>query len=128
LRQSCAVFFRNLQICDLWINHKKFPICDLLTGTPNKFGDLRKQNSVRPRTFGFADFKKKFACPPLCAFVSLLFDFILPLPPSQTPPPSPSPIPRIFILLPEKRNFHHIGRISCYKRTLFKRLLKQKFP
>jgi hypothetical protein len=31
--QSCAVFFRNLGICDLWINHENMQIFDLRTGT-----------------------------------------------------------------------------------------------
>jgi hypothetical protein len=41
LRQNCAVFCRYLQICGLRKNHKKFRICDLRTGTPRKFADLR---------------------------------------------------------------------------------------
>ncbi len=33
-RLSCAVFCRNLWICDLWVNQENLRICDLRTGTP----------------------------------------------------------------------------------------------
>ncbi len=41
-RQSCAVFWKNLRICDLRINHENLQICYLRTGTPKKSADLRK--------------------------------------------------------------------------------------
>jgi hypothetical protein len=41
LRKSCAVFCRNLRICNLRINVKELRICDLRTGIPKKFVDLR---------------------------------------------------------------------------------------
>jgi hypothetical protein len=44
LRQSSALFCRNLQICDLWINHKNLLICDFWTNSPRKFADMRLRN------------------------------------------------------------------------------------
>jgi hypothetical protein len=44
LRQSSALFRRNLQICDLWINHKNLLICDFWTNSPRKFADMRLRN------------------------------------------------------------------------------------
>jgi hypothetical protein len=36
LTQSCTVFFRNVQFCDLRINHENLGICNLRTDTPKK--------------------------------------------------------------------------------------------
>ncbi len=59
--QSCAVFRRNLRIYQ-----EKLGICDLRTGAPKKFTDLRLRNEPK-NLGGFAICRlfKKFACPPL---------------------------------------------------------------
>ena len=43
LKQICAVFYGNLPVCDLQINHKNLQICYLQSGmtTPKKFAVLQ---------------------------------------------------------------------------------------
>jgi hypothetical protein len=41
LRQSCAVYSRNLRICNLGINHENVRIFDLWTGKPKKLAALQ---------------------------------------------------------------------------------------
>jgi hypothetical protein len=64
LKQSCALFCRNLRIFYLKINHKNLRICYLRNGTPKKLSDLRFRNE--PKNFAdlrFADFKKCLCLP-----------------------------------------------------------------
>ncbi len=60
--KNTAVFLVNLRICDLQVNHYKFvkfAICDMRTGTLQKFADLRLLNEPK----NLRTNKKKFACP-----------------------------------------------------------------
>jgi hypothetical protein len=52
---SCAVFCRNLWICDLWVNHENLRICDLRTGTHIRNLRISKEKV----DLRFADFYKK---------------------------------------------------------------------
>jgi hypothetical protein len=47
LRQSCRIFCRNLRICNDRIINIKLRICDLRTGIPKKFADLRLRNEPK---------------------------------------------------------------------------------
>ncbi len=65
LRQSSALFCRNLQICDLWINHKNLRICDFWANTPKKFADMQLQNERKNlRICNLRTFKKSLLAHP----------------------------------------------------------------
>jgi hypothetical protein len=49
LTQNRAVLFKNKLICELRINHENLRICDLQTGKPKKFADLRQL--IEPENF-----------------------------------------------------------------------------
>jgi hypothetical protein len=64
LGQICAVFCKNLLICDFRINHENMWICDVRPGTPQKFVDLLERKEHKNVSIcGLQTLKKKFACP-----------------------------------------------------------------
>ncbi len=47
LGQICAVFCKNLLICDFRIKQENLWICDLRPGTPQNFVDLWEQSELK---------------------------------------------------------------------------------